>query len=114
MLAEMWIDPDSEGSGASESDSERTVRGLIKFDINEVGFFDLFFLYSSGKIRMQLNYPDELKENSGQIEGEIKEILARNGIKAEELYFGTSGKSIPIEEAFPKIFERKNSINVKI
>lgn len=114
MLAEMWIDPDSEGSGASESDSERTVRGLIKFDINEVGFFDLFFLYSSGKIRMQLNYPDELKENSGQIEGEIKEILARNGIKAEELYFGTSSKSIPIEEAFPKIFERKNSINVKI
>ena len=90
------------------------MRGLIKFDINEVGFFDLFFLYSSGKIRMQLNYPDELKENSGQIEGEIKEILARNGIKAEELYFGTSGKSIPIEEAFPKIFERKNSINVKI
>lgn len=63
---------------------------------------------------MQLNYPDELKENSGQIEGEIKEILARNGIKAEELYFGTSSKSIPIEEAFPKIFERKNSINVKI
>lgn len=114
MLAEMWIDPDSEGGGAAQEGEERTVRGLLKFDISEVGYFDLFFLYSDGKIRMQLNYPDELQDKRGEIENEVKGILSRNGIKAEELYFGTSLRPIPIQEAFPKIFERKNSINVKI
>lgn len=114
MLAEMWVDPDAEGDGSAGRESERTIRGLIKFDIDQVGFFDLFFIYQDGKIRVQLNYPEDLLDDGARIESEIQDIFTRNGIKAEELYFGTSHKAIPVEEAFPKIFERKNSINVKI
>ena len=114
MLAEMWVDPDAENKRGTEQEGGRTVRGLIKFCIQNVGFFDMFFLYQDSRIRLQLNYPDEMKSKGEIIENEVREILSRNGIKAEELYFGTSSKSIPIEEAFPKIFERKNSINVKI
>ena len=80
----------------------------------QFGVVQLTKLYQDSRIRLQLNYPDELKGMGENIETEVRDILARNGIKAEELYFGTSNKSIPIAEAFPKIFERKNSINVKI
>ena len=98
------------------AERERAVRGLIKFDISEVGYFDLFFLYApeGNKIRMQLNCPDELEAGKEKIENGVRKILSRNGIKAEELYIGNSIRPIPIQEAFPKIFERKNSINVTI
>jgi hypothetical protein len=114
MLAEMWVDPDSEEGGERAEDGEPVVRGLIKFDISDVGFFDLFFIYSDYKIKLQLNYPEGLQGDSSKIEGQVKNILAQNGIKAEELYFGTSDTSISIEEAFPKIVEGRNTINVKI
>lgn len=115
MMAEMWVDPDSEEKNSTGS-SEHAVRALIKFSIQDLGFFDMFFLYqkNNNRIRLQLNYPEELTGISSKIESEIKEILSRNGIKADELYFGISSKPIPIEEAFPKIFERRNSINVKV
>lgn len=116
MLAEMWVDPDDESGGAEAGERERTVRGLIKFDISEVGYFDLFFLYApeGNKLRMQLNCPDELAAGKEKIENGVRKILSRNGIKAEELYISNSIRPIPIQEAFPKIFERKNSINVTI
>ena len=112
-FAEMWVDPDA-GRGAGESENERVVQGLVKFDIQDVGFFDLFFVYQDKKVNLQLNYPDALKDKEKEIRNKVAEILAENGLTGQELFFGSSKESIAISEAFPQIFERKNSINVKI
>ena len=63
---------------------------------------------------MQLNYPDALKDKEKEIRNKVAEALAENGLTGQELFFGSSKDSIAISEAFPQIFERKNSINVKI
>lgn len=113
MFSEMWIDPDSEEHWAAGND-ERVIKGLIKFDIKDVGYFDLFFLYSNEKVRIQLHYPEKLKSENRSIKERLGQILAENGIAAEEIVIDATDKSIPISEAFPKIYERKNSINVSI
>ena len=112
-FAEMWVDPDA-GKNSGGKENERIIQGLVKFDIQDVGFFDLFFVYQDKKVNMQLNYPDALKDKEKEIRNKVAEALAENGLTGQELFFGSSKDSIAISEAFPQIFERKNSINVKI
>ena len=117
MFSEIWIDPDAEGDGTPESLKERFVRGLIKFDIQDRGFFDLFFLYSTeagGTVRLQVNYPKSMAQDEDTILQGIRSILAKNNLKDEEIVLAAGGESIPISEAFPKIYERKNSVNVSV
>lgn len=116
MFSEMWLDPNDDGKGFLREGEERFVKGLVKFDIKDVGFFDLFFLYGTrtGKISLQLNYPDNLPASEGDIRTAIAKILADNGLSQEQLVLGNEDGSIPISAAFPEIFERKNSINVTV
>jgi succinate dehydrogenase flavin-adding protein (antitoxin of CptAB toxin-antitoxin module) len=114
MFAEMWVDPDADESKGKENDGKKAVQGLVKFDIKEVGFFDLFFLYQDGNIRIQINCPEKLGDESSIITRDIKKIMSDNGISAQEVFVESSQNSIKISDAFPKIFERKNSVNVRI
>lgn len=115
MFSELWIDPDDKNDKNAAAD-ERIIKGLIKFDITDVGFFDLFFLYNTknDKISMQINYPKTLDASENEIKNSIGKILSDNGLTPEELVLGTEDGSIPISAAFPNIAERKNSINVTI
>ncbi len=114
MFAEMWVDPDAGKGSQGQDEDGRVIQGLVKFDIQDVGFFDLFFVYQDKKVNIQLNYPEALKDREEDIRNRIMEIVAENGMEGRELYLGNSRDPIMISDAFPKIFERKNSINVKI
>lgn len=114
MYSEMWVDPDDESGKMREESEGRTVKALIKFDIEQLGFFDLFFIYKDGKMDMQLDFPDGLKDREKEIRQNMNRILAENGISLQNLVTGSSAESIPITEAFPKIYERKSGINVRI
>ena len=118
MYSEMWIDPDSEQDRKKgEKGSDRKVRGLVKFDIKNLGFFDLFFIYSTGaekNISLQFHYPESMAEDHVKLSSAIREILGRNQIQVSQLVLDTSEISIPVSEAFPVIAERRDSINVRI
>lgn len=116
LFSELWIDPDERRQKEDGAGEERMIRGLIKFDIQNIGFFDLFFLYGveSGKIRMQLNYPQELPVRERELRNALEQILTQNGMQPEEMILGTEGTSIPLSEAFPHVYERKNSVNVTV
>ncbi len=112
MFSEMRVDPDEE-SGNPGSD-ERGVKLLIKFDMKDVGFFDMMLYYEKGKIDMLIHYPEELSGHESDIRDNIRKIMSRNKLELE--YLGVEQNKVPIQvsAAFPKIFERRNSINVTI
>lgn len=112
MFSEMWVDPDEE-SGNPGFD-ERGVKLLIKFDMKDVGFFDMMLYYEKGKIDMLIHYPEELSGHESDIRDNIRKIMSRNKLELE--YLGVEQNKVPIQvsAAFPKIFERRNSINVTI
>ncbi len=115
LYSEMWVDPDAgrpdEGADGGKG---RAVKALIKFDIQEVGFFDLFLFYYDGKVDMQLNYPERYKDREKQIKEEMSRICAERGIGFRSLVFGSSSESIPLSEAFPEISMRRNTVNVRV
>lgn len=114
MYSEMWIDPDDKREASAGDGEGRTVKALIKFDIEQLGFFDLFFVYKDGKMDMQLDFPDSLGDKEKEIRQNVSRILAENGVRLQKLITGSSKESIPITEAFPQIYERKNSVNVRV
>lgn len=113
MFSELWIDPDEEGSGSSDP-RERVSKLLIKFDIKDVGFFDLLMVYEQENVSMRLFYPRELPASETDLRNAMREILSRNQLNCDYLSVEKSAASIPVSNVFSKIFERKNSINVTI
>ncbi len=115
IFSEMWVDPDAGGGSEKEDGTrERLIKGLVKFDIQDLGFFDLFFLCGEEQVSMQINLPAGLEKDAGKIESDIKRILQEHSLRPEEVVTGSSAVSIPLTEAFTNLKERKNSINVSI
>ncbi|MCI8581835.1 MAG: hypothetical protein HFH13_01665 [Dorea sp.] len=112
MFSEIWVDPDEE-SGNPES-KERGIKLLIKFDLKDVGFFDMMLYYEKGKMDILLHYPEELSAHESEIREGIRKIMKNNNLDIEYLAVEQGKQSIPVSAAFPKIFERRNSINVTI
>ena len=112
VFSEIWVDPD-EDSGNPGS-REKGVKLLIKFDMKDVGFFDMMMYYEKGKMDMLIHYPDHLSEHESEIRKGIMEIMEKNNMAVEYLAVEPGRESIPVSAAFPKIFERRNSINVTI
>lgn len=112
VFSEIWVDPDEESG--NENSSEKGIKLLIKFDMKDVGFIDIIAYYENGKMDMLLRHPDSLSEQTGKIREGIARILQRNNIEVDYLAVETGKESIPVSSAFPKIFERRNSVNVTI
>ncbi len=112
MFSEIWVDSDEE-SDKNESE-ERKSKLLIKFDIKDVGFFDLIILHQGGNIDMQIFCPEKIHKFDKAVKIGLKEILERNGLKAGLISVERGGTPVSISEVFPKIYERKNIINVRI
>lgn len=112
MFSEMWVDPDEESGNPGSK--ERGVKLLIKFDMKDVGFFDMMLYYEKGKIDMLIHYPEELSGHESDIRENIRKIMSKNKLELEYLGVEQNKAPIQVSAAFPKIFERRNSINVTI
>lgn len=113
VFSEIWIDPDSEDTGNVLA-RDRIIRLLVKFDIKEVGYFDLMMICQDGKADVQLFYPEKLKSSRKMIEFGLGGILARNGIESRSLLLDVSQNPLQLHEVFPKLLERRNSVNVRV
>lgn len=115
IFSEMWIDPDADGQGGGDRDSEgRSSKIFVKFVIQELGSFDLLLLERDGKISMELHYPDVLQENSPEIRKAMNTIVANNGLSMESLKVMKGRNEKNLMQIFPKIFAQKTSVNVSV
>lgn len=113
MFSEMWVDPDSQNGHQSEGE-EQSIRMLIKFDIKDLGYFDLVLNYQGGKVDMLVAYPPKLSAMEKQIRNGLGQIIADNGLNFQSLTLEQAKRPIPLTDVFPKIAERRNSINVRV
>lgn len=113
VFSEMWVDPDEE-SEDSAAGGEKGIKILLKFDMKEVGFFDIIMYYQNNKMSMVMHYPKTLPAGGEEIRKGISGILKKNGMEVEYLSVEEGAASIPVSSAFPKIYERRNTVNVTI
>ncbi|MEY8356474.1 hypothetical protein AALB39_24425 [Lachnospiraceae bacterium 54-53] len=113
MFSEIWIDPDEEGS-STQGDMRHTARIFVKFDIRDLGQFKLLLLYGDHAASLQLYYPENMQNSEAGIHKGIKNILEQHHFRAESIYLQAGGGPSSPLEVFPKIQERKNSVDVRI
>lgn len=112
MFSEIWVDPDSDER--NEKETGNAIKLLVKFDIKDLGFFEMVMLVQNGKVDMQLFYPEHLEPMKNQIKEGIFTIVERNDLKFRSYLAEKCVKPKPISDVFHKLFEGRNMVNVTV
>jgi len=115
LFSELWVDPNAEeeqqGGGRSGG---RSMRFLFKMDVQSLGLFDVILTAQGTDVDVQIACPDKAAPFSKQIGDAVSQILARNELRPTRVAVRRMERPVTLTEVFPKIFEGKNSVNVKI
>ena len=112
MFSEIWVDPDS-NEGSNEL-GKNAVKLMVKFDIRDLGFFELIMLIDDGKVDMQLYYPEALDADKQKIRESMFAIVERNDLKFRSYMADKFQAPKSVSEVFPKLYEGRNMINVTV
>lgn len=113
MFSEMWVDPDADKNSSRQA-GPPPLRMLIKMDVDGVGAFDLLVNARGTDVDLQLACPSSVADLSGNMSETMSAILKRNGLQPGSVQVSAMRRPVTVSEAFPRIFERMNGINVKI
>ena len=114
MFSELWVDPDSESESGGGGGKQKEMRLLLKFDIQDLGLFDLVLTWNDDKVSAALLCPQNLSDFASLFEQKLSTFATQEGLTADSIRAAPMAKPLAISEVFPKIFERKDSINVAI
>lgn len=111
VMSEMWVDPDSD---RGEQTGARKIKLFLKFDIQNVGKFELVLGLQNREAAVQLFVPPHLIKEEKKIQSDVADILKNNGIRSSQLMVRRHTQDRRVEEIFPEIREKERTINVRI
>ena len=116
LFSELWVDPNAEDeqNRGGDGGGRNTMRFLFKMDVQGLGLFDVILAAQGTDVDVQIACPDKAAPFSKQIGDAVSQILARNDLRPARVAVRRMDRPVTLTEVFPKIFEGKNSINVKI
>jgi hypothetical protein len=112
LFSEMWVDPDDQKSGSGGQDG--TMKFLFKMDVETLGLFDVVLTCRDRDVDLRIACPEKVSSFSKEIESAMSDILTRNGFNSANITVRKMERPVTLTEVFPKIFEGKNSVNVKV
>lgn len=115
LFSEMWVDPDANDDEDAPRNGRRGgMKLLFKMDVEGVGLVDVILYNKGDKVELSLSCPDALTPFSKMIEQDMGKILRQNDLVPVQVSVQRMAKPVSLTQVFPKIFERKNSLNVKV
>ena len=122
LFSELWVDPnadeDEEEGGRKRrragGGGNNTMRFLFKMDVQSLGLFDIVLTSQGREVDIQVACPEKVAPFSRQVEEGISQILLRNDLTPARVMVRKMERPVTLTEVFPKIFEGKNSVNVKV
>ncbi len=116
LFSELWVDPDAEEDRKNpnmDPEGGNVTRILLKIDVQSLGLFDLVLLCQKEKVDLQLACPESVAPFSKQIEQSITRILTKNELKPLRVSVRKMEQPLALTDVFPKIFQGRDSVNVK-
>ncbi|MCI8513224.1 MAG: hypothetical protein HFI93_01120 [Lachnospiraceae bacterium] len=110
VMSEIWVDPDS----GKDNEEGRRTKMLLKFDIRNLGRFDLVLMLANRQVGMQLYVPPALKEKSDRIGRDVTGIFKKSGLTVGSLLVREKKGELKVTDVFPEIREKERTINVRI
>ena len=114
LFSELWVDPDAEEDQGGSGGGKNVMRLLFKMDVQSLGLFDVILTAQGTDVDVQIACPDKAVPFTKQIGDAVSEILTRNELKPTRVAVRRMERPVTLTEVFPKLFEGKNSVNVKI
>lgn len=87
---------------------------FFRFDIRELGNFNMALSLQDRRMDMQLYVPPVLTQKAQEIQENISGILKKNGMDVNRLLVKEKRGEIRLEDVFPEIREKERTINVRI
>ena len=113
LISEMWVDPD-DGNQAALGEDEKITRVYLKFEILNLGNFDMVMNLKGGKVDLQLFCPSQMEKDFSEIKQSIRGIVEDNQLGNNNIYVERNEGNLTLAEVFPKIKEGRNNVNVTI
>ena len=89
------------------------MRILFKIDVQSLGLFDVILTSRDREVDISIACPGKAAPFSRKIEQSVSQILVQNGLTPTGVSVRKMERPVSLTEVFPKIFEGKNSVNVK-
>ena len=113
LFSELWVDADAEDK-KGKGQGEKCMRFLFKLDVQDVGLFDVILTSRDRDVDVVVACPEGVAPFSRQIEQTVSQILTRNELNPTGISVRKMERPVTLTEVFPKIFEGKNSVDVKV
>lgn len=119
-FGELWIDPRTEvpdDSRVKRGKGESSALGshmFLCFDIEDEGYFELEIFEKNKNISVMLLCPENKAASYSSIRSAIPRIAASVGYRAESTIVDVLHRRRTVDNVFPKLAERRTSLNVKI
>lgn len=113
LFSELWVDADAEEKNGGGR-GEKCMKFLFKIDVEKLGLFDVILTSRDKEVEVAIACPEGAAPFSREIEKTVSQILIRNELTPTGISVRKMERPITLTEVFPKIFEGKNSINVKV
>ena len=114
LFSELWVDADAEEKKGDKGQGEKCMKFLFKIDVQGLGLFDVVLANREKDVSIVVACPEGVVPFSKEIEQTISQILARNELNSAGVSVRKMERPVTLTEVFPKIFEGKNSVNVKV
>ena len=114
LFSELWVDPDAEERKNGQGTGEKCMKFLFKIDVQGLGLFDVILSSKEKNVGVIVSCPEGAAPFSREMEQTIGQILARNELTSAGVSVRKMERPVTLTEVFPKIFEGKNSVNVKV
>ncbi len=114
MFSEMWVDPDDTGGVPAGMDPEgKTMRFLLKIDVQSLGLFDVLLVTQKDKVEVQIACPEGVAPFAKQMEDTVAQILSRNNLNPLRVAVRRMERPAALTDIFPKIFQGRSGVDVK-
>ena len=114
LFSELWVDADAEDKKGGKGEGGKCMRFLFKLDVEKVGLFDVILTSRDKEVEVAVACPEGVAPFSREIEKTVSQILTRNELTPVGVSVRRMERPVTLTEVFPKIFEGKNSVNVKV
>ena len=112
LFSELWVDADAEEKNG-RGKGGKCMKFLFKIDVEKLGLFDVILTSREKEVEVAVACPEKAAPFSREIERTVSRILVRNELTPTGIVVRRMDRPVTLTEVFPKIFEGKNSVNVK-
>ncbi|MBQ2697787.1 MAG: hypothetical protein IJF59_03840 [Clostridia bacterium] len=114
LFSELWVDPsDEQGANARSRGGRGGIRCLFKLDVEGLGLFDVVLAMQEKNVEMAVLAPEKVASFAPLVERAIGDILTRCELNPTRVTVQKMQRPLALTEVFPKIYEGRNSVNVK-